>query len=102
MLCIVNDILDLHQLNKGKLVMNLEEFSLGVVLEETIDLFEIQAQNKGIKISYEVEPDTPDWLRTDKNRLQQILVNLLSNALKFTMRGSIELKVSKGETEDEL
>jgi len=95
LLFIVNDILDMHQMKEGKLKMNEISFTLSELLESTQEIFKLQAANKGVRVLHEVGDGCPNYLYTDFNRLQQILVNLVSNALKFTMHGTITISVHR-------
>jgi signal transduction histidine kinase len=86
---LVDDILDLTRLETGLVALALEEQSLAVLLRETLEWLEPQASAKGIAIRFE-EADVPP-VRTDPTRVRQILLNLLSNAVRFTEHGSITL-----------
>src|SRR5664279_4193403 len=84
LLSILNDILDCSKFEAGRLELESMEFSLGEVIEETLRSFELQARQKGLRLSSEVNPALPEVLVGDPLRLRQILVNLIGNALKFT------------------
>lgn len=94
LMMLVNDILDIHQIGKNKLKLALKDANIREVLEECIDLFRIKAEAKGIELKLLVDVNVPEKIRTDENRLQQILVNLLSNALKFTTKGAVKLEAT--------
>lgn len=94
LLVILNDILDLSKIEAGKLVLEKCRFCLEDLVEDSLDLFAIQAQQKGLEMVYVVEPDIPKYFLGDPTRLRQILSNLVGNAVKFTERGYIEVKVS--------
>jgi len=95
LLVIINDILDFSKIEAGMLRIVPENVDLGHLLERTIAMFSTQAQKKGVELRL-VTSGLPDVVRTDAGRLNQVLVNLLGNALKFTDRGSVELTV-RGE-----
>ena len=89
LLTIINDILDFSKIEAGKLDLEVIDFDLRVALEETIDLFATKAQEKGIELAYLLQAGVPTALRGDPGRLRQVLLNLLSNALKFTTQGEV-------------
>jgi PAS domain S-box-containing protein len=91
LLTIINDILDISKIEAGQISMFQEVFSLDDLLNELYVIFEIQVKEKGLNLIYH-KPNRNETLQlnTDKNRLRQVLNNLLSNALKFTEVGEIE------------
>ena len=92
---IVNDVLDFSKIESGKLELNDEVMDLFVVFNQVIDLFKYAAIQKDIDLVLDVDQTIPRFIQGDAVRLKQILVNLLSNALKFTHKGEVRLKVSK-------
>ena len=94
LLALINDILDFSKIEANKLVMEMRDFDLANVLKYTTDLLARSAQEKGLQLSCQVEPDVPRLLRGDAGRLCQILANLGGNAAKFTNRGNILIQVS--------
>jgi PAS domain S-box-containing protein len=93
LLTAINEVLDFSKIESGKLDFELIEFNLRDSLEETVRMFGSQADRKGIELICDVAREVPDILVGDPTRLRQIVVNLLSNALKFTDRGEILLRV---------
>jgi signal transduction histidine kinase/ActR/RegA family two-component response regulator len=93
LLNILNDILDYSRVEAGKLELEIRSTSVKGLLEEVISLFSSQAQEKGIELRYSLPKDIPSYIFTDPTRLRQVLVNLVSNALKFTHRGHIHISV---------
>ena len=93
LLTIINDILDFSKIESGKMDLEHLAFDLTSCLEETLDLFAIQAAAKKLELVYFMEPGVPSWIVGDVTRLRQILVNLVNNAVKFTPGGSITLEV---------
>ena len=91
----INDILDLSKVESGHVDLEAISFDLGVVLERVIEMMVSRASDKGLRLTWEVLPDVPPNLLGDPNRLRQILVNLLGNALKFTPQGSVTLRVQR-------
>ena len=93
LLAIVNDLLDMSQMMAGKFSLSLCEFKLNHVTKNVIRLMTMQAELKGIKIIYEESKDIPYEINSDPGRLRQVLINLMSNAMKYTNRGWIKVKV---------
>ncbi len=90
---IINDILDLSKIEAGKLELELVDFSVRAVLEQTIPLFAGQAVEKGLSLTTHVAPEVPAFLRGDSTRLGQVIANLGSNAVKFTDTGEVRIAV---------
>jgi len=101
LLHIINDILDLSKVEAGKMELALEETSLLPLLNRCMGLYSIPAREKGVDLKLEVACDLPASVQVDATRLEQILRNLLDNALKFTSRGSITLSVEVTHQGDE-
>jgi signal transduction histidine kinase/ActR/RegA family two-component response regulator len=93
LLRILDDILDLSRVESGKLAIERIPFALHDVVQRSILALTFQAQEKGLRIRDEINPSVPAWVEGDPSRLQQILVNLLGNATKFSERGEIVLRV---------
>ena len=94
LLSILNDILDFSKIEAGKLGLESVEFDPGRVVEDVAELLAGQAQGKGLELLVDVAPDVPDRVRGDPGRLRQVLINLVSNAVKFTDKGEIVLQAS--------
>jgi len=103
LLFIINDILDFSKIEAGKMTLEKVNFDLEKAVKNTIELLTLEAQNKGLDLSYSIERDTCTSLRGDPTRLRQILVNLLGNAIKFTDQGKVWLEIAPlHETDDEI
>lgn len=89
LLALLNDVLDLSKIEAGQLQLEQKEFSLDEVLENVATVVQNMAQEKGLELAFLVDPDMPKLLRGDSLRLTQILVNLFSNAVKFTNKGHV-------------
>lgn len=100
LLSLVNDILDFNKMEAGKIVFEKTEFDLAGMLEEIKRSYSHRALEKGIYFALENSSDLPQTLIGDPIRLNQILSNLLSNAMKFTSRGGVTLKASLKEKLD--
>ncbi|RWU03851.1 response regulator [Pseudodesulfovibrio sp. S3] len=92
---ILDDILDLSKIEAGHLELENTWFFLSEVLDKTCGVIQTKADQKGLHISCSLAPDIPDRLEGDPNRLRQILINLLGNAVKFTDQGSVNLNVER-------
>ncbi|MEZ4887648.1 MAG: PAS domain S-box protein [Chitinophagales bacterium] len=93
LLVIINDILDFSKIEAGKLEIEHVPFSLYEVLQNVSHTFKYKAEEKQIDLLLHMEDNLPDMLLGDPTRLMQILLNLVSNAIKFTDRGSVEIEV---------
>ncbi|MGH9403189.1 MAG: response regulator [Terriglobia bacterium] len=93
LLTVINDILDFSKIEAGKLDLDCIDFNLRGSLEETVRTFAFQAHMKGLELACEVAPDAPEMVHGDPTRLRQVIVNLMGNALKFTERGEVVLRV---------
>ncbi len=93
LLRLLNDILDVSKVEAGKLELETIEFSLRDLLGDAMLAFGLQADEKGVELTYLVPPDVPDTLVGDPGRLRQIIINLVGNALKFIERGEVVVVV---------
>ncbi len=93
LLLLINDILDLSKIEAGHVVIAAEPVMLPAVIDRLRETFEPLARQKELKFSLQIAAGTPEALHTDPQRLQQILKNLLANAIKFTARGEVGLRV---------
>lgn len=100
LLGLINDILDFSKIEAGKMDMEILDFDLRNALEEIVSLPAVAAHKKGIEFIYEIEPDVPSLLRGDPGRVRQIVLNLTSNAVKFTENGDVLLHVSCERKDD--
>ena len=97
LLGIINDILDFSKIEAGKLTIESTDFELGRVLDNVAVLIAEKASAKGLELINEIAPDVPETLTGDPLRLGQILINYCNNAVKFTERGEVAIKVEKVE-----
>ncbi|GEM_PF-3025935 len=93
LLTVINDILDFSKIETGKIDLHEESFIVSECIEEVFDLLVPKAIEKNIELAYQIAPEVPVSLFTDLHRLRQILINLVNNALKFTMEGEITVSV---------
>jgi len=94
LLHLISDILDLSKIEAGKLELEILDFDLHDALRELEGLLNISASEKGLRLSWTIAPGTPERLRGDPNRLRQVLLNLVGNAIKFTSRGEVAVQAS--------
>lgn len=93
LLAIVNDILDYSKIEEGKIVLDAVEFSLPALVESIILSHQQKAEEKGLKLIYEIDEEVKNIYISDSVRISQILNNLISNAIKFTLEGWVKLNV---------
>jgi signal transduction histidine kinase/DNA-binding response OmpR family regulator len=99
LLSIINDILDFSKIEAGRMDLERAPFDVRECVEAVVDLIGPVATRKGLELTYELEPGTPETAVGDVSRLRQILLNLLNNAVKFTDRGEIAVRVESSPTE---
>ena len=101
LLGIINDILDFSKIEAGKLTMERVEFALEEVFENLTSVVGMHAHEKGLEVLFRIASDTPLHLVGDPLRLQQVLVNLCSNAVKFTKQGEVVVSVNPARIDDD-
>jgi signal transduction histidine kinase/BarA-like signal transduction histidine kinase len=94
LLTVINDILDFSKIESGKLDIESHPFDLRTCIEEAVELFGPQVAEKKLDLAYDMEDDVPEKVLGDVTRLRQILVNLIGNAIKFTLRGEVFVKAA--------
>lgn len=90
---LIDGLLDLARIETGKISLNVVDVHFPNFIEQIIQMFQPQFEQKNLQFVYEIGENLPHYVRTDKKRLEQVLINLLGNALKFTTSGTITLKV---------
>jgi len=93
LLTLINDILDLAKIEAGKIELYLIDFNFNEFIQDITELFRMRAEQKGLTFIYESLSHLPSGVHADEKRLRQILINLLGNAVKFTQKGGITLKI---------
>ena len=99
LLSLINDILDLSKIEAGKMDLESIPFHLDTLLLETLSIFRLNAEQKGVELLTDVDKNVPEVLIGDPTRIRQILVNLIGNALKFTEQGYVKLTINVKDTD---
>ncbi|MEX2514470.1 MAG: response regulator [Cyclobacteriaceae bacterium] len=94
LLNVINDVLDFSKLESGNLEIDAHDFNLRSCVEDVLDLFSSHAASTGIDLLYQLDNDIPEWIYADGLRLRQVMINLVNNAIKFTQKGEVLIKVS--------
>ncbi|MDV3348672.1 ATP-binding protein [Leptothoe sp. LEGE 181152] len=94
LLTLINDILDMSKLEAGKTIVNPSIINLHTLLQAMQAMFKLKADAKGLELILNYSPELPQYVETDAGKLKQVLINLLDNAIKFTERGQVCLRVS--------
>ncbi|TWT88329.1 Autoinducer 2 sensor kinase/phosphatase LuxQ [Pseudobythopirellula maris] len=102
LLRILNDVLDLSKIEAGRMTLRRKTCDLRAMFEDIHSLLEPQAEAKGLALSVEVDPNATHSLRTDPVRVRQVLLNLASNAVKFTEKGSVSICAEEAAAEEGL
>ena len=96
LLSLINSILDISKIEAGKITLNENDFELDSLLRDVENMFEPKTKQKGIKLLLELNPNVPQFIYADEGKLRQVLINLISNGVKFTDKGSVTLNVRAG------
>jgi signal transduction histidine kinase len=94
LLSLLDQILDFSRIEAGKVELNSSNFSLPELLDSALKPLASQARQKGVQMEWKIAPEVPSWLIGDETRLRQVIVNLASNAVKFTEEGRVTVEVS--------
>ena len=100
LLALINDILDMSKIEAGHVKLNPAPFDLLGLVKDLEIMFRLRAETKGLKLEVDISPDCKRSIESDQGKMRQVLVNLLGNAVKFTERGSITLRMSTVQRED--
>ena len=101
LLGLVNDILDFSKIEAGKMEIIPVEYQISSVLNDLVNMIETRAEKKGLQFIVEANPNMPDVLYGDEIRIKQVVTNILTNAVKYTEKGSVTLKVDYEKISDE-
>ncbi|MBE5872238.1 MAG: DegV family EDD domain-containing protein [Lachnospiraceae bacterium] len=100
LLQLINDILDMSKIEAGKMEITSVPFDLGDMLSEVVGMIWVRAKDKGLVFHVDIDPDLPKALYGDEVRLKQILINVLTNAVKYTKQGSVTFRTECKKKED--
>jgi signal transduction histidine kinase/CheY-like chemotaxis protein len=93
LLLLINDVLDMAKIEAGHIHLEIEDFDLSELIQSVIKLMRIQAQQKNLQLTLEQSSEFPRFIKADRTKLRQILINLIGNAIKFTEKGEINLNL---------
>ncbi|MEG4089072.1 AAA family ATPase [Microcoleus sp. K1-B6] len=102
LLGLINQVLDLSKIEAGRTTLNPTNFDLHRLLDDIENMFQLPAENKGLQFLVERMSDLPQYVQTDEIKLRQILINLISNAIKFTSEGGIYVKIKNQDLAQEI
>jgi signal transduction histidine kinase/CheY-like chemotaxis protein len=94
LLSLINDVLDLAKIESGKTTLYPTDFNLYALLDLIEEMLALKAESKGLQLIFDRSISLPQYIKTDDKKLRQVLINLLSNALKFTDRGTVTLRIA--------
>jgi two-component system sensor histidine kinase/response regulator len=97
LLRVINDVLDFSKIEAGRLDLDQADFDLPETVSQTLKTLAVRAHKKGLELSSRIAPDVPQMLSGDADRVRQVLVNLVGNAIKFTHQGSVLVEVGRDE-----
>jgi len=93
LLSLINSVLELSKIESGRLILNKEHFDLYILVYNIQEILQFKAESKGLNLKTEIAPEVPQYIVADRSKLQQVLINILGNGIKFTETGSVTLKV---------
>jgi PAS domain S-box-containing protein len=93
LLTLINDVLEMSKIEAGRISLNETSFDLYRLLTSLEEMFKLKAESKGLQLIFERTPNLPPFIKTDESKLRQVLINLLGNAIKFTDKGGIAIRV---------
>ncbi|XWK86821.1 MAG: ATP-binding protein [Phormidium sp.] len=93
LLSLINDVLEVSKIEAGLVTFNENSFNLYHLLDGLEEMLQLKAKSKDLQLLFVREPDLPQYVKTDESKLRQVLINLLANAIKFTQKGTVKLRV---------
>ncbi len=96
LLALIHDVLDFAMIEAGRMRVEVGDVALAAAVSAIREVIVVKATDKGLRFVCHIEPDVPFGVRADERRLRQVLLNLLTNAIKFTAHGTVELRVRRG------
>ncbi|MBE9039498.1 response regulator [Oscillatoriales cyanobacterium LEGE 11467] len=101
LLTLINNVLDLSKIEAGRIVFCATDFDLYGLLDELKEMFDLKAEDKGIQLISIHSSEVPQYVKTDKVKLRQVLINLIGNGIKFTQKGNVTLQVTYERREED-
>lgn len=102
LLNLINEILQMSKIEAGKITLHEKNFNLFTLLQQIKEIFRLKAVAKNLQLLFEIDANIPRCIKTDENKLRQILINLISNGIKFTTEGGVTLRLQVKEQENKL
>jgi two-component system, sensor histidine kinase and response regulator len=99
---LINDILSMAKIEAGQVELTTKSFNFYTLLSSLEELFRLKAESKGLKLIFEWAKEVPEYIEIDENKLRQVLINLLGNAIKFTVQGTVKLSVNISEIDGQI
>lgn len=99
LLALINDVLEMSKIEAGSLTLNVSSFDLYQTLFSIEDMLQLRALEKGLELVFKRTPEVPQYIEADESKLRQVLINLISNGIKFTQSGTVSVQVKVGEGE---
>ena len=96
LLDLINDILQMSKIEAGRITLNINSFDLYRLLNDIKAMLQLKTTSKGLRLIIDCAPEVPQYIQTDERKLCEVLINLLGNAIKFTEKGSVTLRVRGG------
>ncbi|MEG4031051.1 MULTISPECIES: PAS domain S-box protein, partial [unclassified Microcoleus] len=94
LLTLINDVLEMSKIEAGRITLNPTSFDLYHLLHSLEEMLKLKADSKDLQLSWHINSNIPQYVKTDESKLRQVLINLLGNAIKFTTKGSVTLRVT--------
>lgn len=98
LLALIDDILEMSKIEAGRTTLNPISFDLSQLLETLQRMLQLKARAKGLQLIFDIAPGLPQYVHTDEGKLRQVLINILGNAIKFTQKGRVTLRVSAAQS----
>lgn len=100
LLGLINDVLEMSKIEAGRITLSKIEFDLHKLLNTLFAMLQLKASSKGLQLSFDYDATIPQCIKTDENKLRQVLINLLGNAIKFTQQGSVTLRIRNQDSSE--
>jgi signal transduction histidine kinase/FixJ family two-component response regulator len=102
LLSLINDVLDMAKIEAGRVVLEIKPFDLGALVLDITDMLSKRAEEKGLQLLFDQSSEFPRFIKSDKEKLRQVIVNLVSNAVKYTNHGSVTLRLGVQSADEAL